>query len=75
MQGVGICPEPNMKTTSSSPKSPRRPAVRTSISLSARAKEEGDHLVEREGFQSFSDLIEFLIRSRVENDRSPLKAA
>lgn len=64
-----------MNTTLTPAKAARRPAVRTSISLSARAKEEGDHLVEREGFQSFSDLVEFLIRSRIERQGETLRAA
>lgn len=60
--------------------SPSKPArkntgvVRTSISLSRKVKSDGDSLVAEEGFNSFSDLVEYLIRRRIESEH-PLKAA
>lgn len=58
----------NTHPTESKPKVSDQPrkTVRTSISLSARAKEQGDELVEMEGFASFSDFVEYLIRRRSE---------
>lgn len=36
--------------------------VRTSISLSRKVKERADQRVETDGFSSFSDLVEYLLR-------------
>lgn len=43
-----------------------RTVVRTSISITKAAKKRGKDLMEAEGFASFSDMVEYLIRQRSE---------